>query len=180
MSRSRLTTLLLVPLLAGACDQSGPTGLDQAAIGPTAALLAGSGADTERREFNRFVSFTTSVTCLGGSVLVRGPISGWEQVVVKPDGSLHVTQFLDVADVTISLGDELWTAQPNASEIFVLNFSAQGSLRQSEHVGVVTFRAGDGRPALHFVHQIHLVRAPDGSVQVNHQILDISCIGPER
>ena len=178
MSRSHLATPLLVPLLAGACDRSGPTGLDPATTGPSPALLAG--ADTERRQFSRFVSFTTSVTCLGGSVLVRGPISGWEQVVVKPDGSRHVTQFLDVANVTISLGDELWTAQPNASEIFVTNLSAQATLRQSEHVGVVTFRASDGRPALHFVHQIHLVRAPDGSVQVNHQFLDIGCIAPER
>lgn len=180
MSRSHLATLLLVPLLAGACDQSGLTGFDPITTHPTTALLAGSGGDTERREFNRFVSFTRSVACLGGSVLIRGPITGWEQVVVKPDGSLHVTQFLDVANVSISQGDELWTAQPNASEIFVMNFSAQNTLRQSEHVGVVTFRASDGTPALHFVHQIHLVRAPDGSVQVNHQILSIDCIGPER
>lgn len=179
MSRFHVATLLLVPLLAGACDQTGLTGSDPSKMRPANALLTGSGADTERREFNRFVSFTTSVACLGGSVLVRGPITGWEQVVVKPDGSLHVTQFLDVANVSISQGNELWTAQPNASEIFVMNFSAQNTLRQSEHVGVVIFRASDGRPALHFVHQIHLVRASDGSVQVNHQFLNISCIGPE-
>jgi hypothetical protein len=60
--------------------------------------------------------------------------------VERPDGSIPITEFLDVSNVTITLGDEVWTAGPNASEIFVKSFPPGlgfGAARQTEHVDLL-------------------------------------------
>jgi hypothetical protein len=177
MTRS-LATTLLVPLIAGACELSEPTAAAPASRLAAASSGARTSAQVELVEFGpRPVRFPLSVACLGGTVTVNGNIWGWDRIVEQPDGSTHVTEKLDVSDVTVTLGTTVWTAGPNASEIFVRNVAADGSPRQFEHVGVVIFRAADGQPELQFVHQIHMVRLPNGEGQLNQQIVGIRCIG---
>ncbi|MGH7511034.1 MAG: hypothetical protein ACREMZ_16445 [Gemmatimonadales bacterium] len=179
MTHTRLAILLLVPLLGAACAQSEPTAVDSDAPQAGSPAPASYGASVELEEFSFPVHFFVPVACLNGSVLVSGTVYGRDRIVTRPDGSVHVQEKLDVSDVTIALGDQLWTAGPNASEMFLLNFAADGSVRQIEHLGVVIFRAEDGRPELRLVHQIHHVRLPSGEIQLNHQIFGIRCIAPD-
>jgi hypothetical protein len=178
MTHTRLATFLLISFLAAACEHGEPTAVDSTALQSTDPAAALSGASVELEEFSFPVHFFVPVACLSGSVLVSGTIYGRDRIVTRPDGSVHVQEKLDVSDVTIALGDQLWTAGPNASEMFVLNFAADGSVRQIEHLGVVIFRAEDGRPELQLVHQLHHVRLPSGEIQLNHNFFDIRCIAP--
>jgi hypothetical protein len=181
MRRIQLAMLLLGPVFA-ACDHDQPTAINP--VAPQAGSLALGGATSALVDFGPIpVAFTVASPCLDGTVLVSGSFSGWDRIVTRPDGSIHITERIDVSNVTLRLGDQLWTAGPNASEIFVKNFPPGlgfGDIRQAEHVGVVIFRADDGRPELRFVHRIHIVRLPSGEVQVNRQILDVLCIAQNR
>jgi hypothetical protein len=113
-------------------------------------------------------------SCLGERVLISGTVSGRNQIVTMPDGTTHLTQLIDVSQVSIALGDAVWTPGPSAQEIFIIN---EG---QSEHVGKVVFRSEDGRPELRLVHTIHAARLPSGELQVNRQIFDVLCVGQNR
>jgi hypothetical protein len=178
MTHTPLTTLLLIPFLAAACAQGEPTSVDPAALQPTTPAPAHSSATVEIEEFSFPIHFFVPVACLNGSVLVSGTVFGRDRIVTRPDGSVHIQEKLDVSDVTIALGDQLWTAGPNASEMFLLNFAADGSTRQIEHLGAVIFRGEDGHPELQLVHRISHVRLPSGEIQLNHNFFDIRCIAP--
>ncbi len=152
-----------------------PTAVDPV-ISPGASLTSSNArATVDFVEFGpipiRFGSFSS---CLGDRVLISGAFSGRNQFVTMPDGSTHLTQLLDVSQVSIALGDEVWTPGPSAHEIFIVNE------RQSEHVGKVVFRSEDGRPELRLVHTIHMVRLPSGELQVNRQVFDVLCVGQNR
>jgi len=86
---------------------------------------------------------------------------------------------MDASGIEIVQGASRWLPTPNASEIFVINFSPEGVQLQTEHVGVVVYRSDD-QPSLRLVHHIHTVRAPDGSITTNHGGFGITCIAPER
>ena len=170
-------------LLLAACSAespASPSSLTRTAGEPVpspAASLTSSnaGATVNFVEFGpnpiRILPFSS---CLGERVLISGTFSGRNQVVTKPDGSTHLTQLIDVSQVSIALGDTVWTPGPSAQEIFIINE------RQSEHVGKVVFRSEDGRPELRLVHTIHAVRLPSGELQVNRQIFDVLCVGQNR
>jgi hypothetical protein len=178
MTHPRLAPLLLIPFLAAACLQGEPTAVDPAALQPTTPAPAQSGAAVELVEFSFPVNFLFPVACLNGSVLVSGTVFGRDRIVTRSDGSVHIAEKLDVSDVTIGLGGQLWTAGPNASEMFVLNFAADGSTRQIEHLGAVIFRGEDGRPELQLFHRINHVRLPNGELQLDRNIFGIRCLAP--
>lgn len=180
MTHPRLAILLLIPLLAAACEHGEPTAVDPAAI--QGADPGFSRATVELVEFGPIpLLFTFPVACLGGDALVSGTILLRDRILTLGDGSQHITRKLDVSNTTISLGNQVWTAGPNASEIFILKFAPDGNVVLQEHLGAVIFRAGDGRPALQLVHQIHLVQ-PGGDPTDPHldrNFFNIRCIGPE-
>jgi hypothetical protein len=178
MTHPRLATLLLIPFLAAACAQGEPTAVDPAALQPTTPALAQSSATVEVVEFSFPVNFLFPVACLNGSVLVSGTVFGRDRIVTRPDGSVHIAEKLDVSDVTIGLGGQLWTAGPNAFEMFVINLAADGSTRQIEHLGAVIFRGEDGQPELQLVHRINHVRLSNGELQLDRNIFGIRCIAP--
>lgn len=178
--------LLLVPLLA-ACDHRNPTAPEAAARGITGLKRANSGATTYYKPFGPFeIFFPFTPACLGEQVLVVGTLSGSDRVVERPDGSVHITEKMDVSDVRITLGSQVWTPGPNASEIFIKDFppgvpqEALGLARHAEHVGVVIYRADDGRPALRLHHRLKILRLPGGELQVFRNVFDIDCIAPNR
>jgi len=114
-----------------------------------------------------------------------GTLSGSDRVVERPDGSVHITEHMDASDVRITLGDQLWTPGPNASEIFIKDFPPDvpqelGFARHAEHLGVVIYRADDGRPALRLYHRLKILRLPGGELQVFRNVFDIACIAPDR
>jgi hypothetical protein len=149
-----------------------PTPVDL--VGSPGASLANSdaGATVSFVEFGPIpIRFSAFSSCLGEPVLISGSFSGRNQLVTMPDGSTHLTQILDVSQVRIAHGATVWTPGPSAQEIFIINE------RQSEHVGKVVFRAANGGPELRLVHTIHMVRLPDGELQVNRQIFDVLCVG---
>lgn len=167
-------------MLLAACSGELPASrspLGPTAVAPLAASDAGdasssAGATASLVEFGPVpIRFPLFSSCLGDRVLISGAFSGQNRFVMMPDGSTHLTQLLDVSQVTIALGDTVWTPGPAAHEIFIINE------RQSEHVGKVVFRAEDGRPELRLVHTIHMVRLPSGELEVNRQILDVLCLG---
>jgi len=149
-----------------------PTAGDPVASPGASLTSLGAGATVNVVEFGphplRFLPFSS---CLGERVLISGTISGRNQLVTMPDGSTHLTQLLDVSQVSITLGDAVWTPRPTAQEIFIIN---EG---QSEHVGKVVFGSEAGRPELRLVHTIHLVRLPGGELEVNRQFFDVLCVG---
>ena len=149
-----------------------PTAGDLVASPRASLTSATAGATVNVVEFGpnpiRILPFSS---CLGERVLISGTVSGRNQFVTMPDGSTHLTQLIDVSQVSITLGDAVWTPRASAQEIFVINQP------QSEHVGKVVFRSDDGRPELRLVHTIHMVRLPGGELQVNRQFFDVLCVG---
>ena len=119
----------------------------------------------------RIVPFSS---CLAGYVVISGTLSGRNRFVTMPDGSTHLTQLIDVSQVSIVFGDAVWTPALSAQEIFITNE------RQSEHVGKVVFRSDDGRPELRLVHTIHMVSLPSGELEVNRTFFDVLCVGQNR
>ena len=177
---------LLVPLLA-ACEHRDPTAPDATTRGITSLKPASSGATTYYESFGPFeIFFPFTPACLGEQVLVVGTLSGSDRVVERPDGSVHITEHMDVSDVRITLGNQVWTPGPNASEIFIKDFppgvppEALLLARHAEHLGVVIYRADDGRPALRLHHRLQILRLPGGELQVFRNVFDIDCIAPDR
>jgi hypothetical protein len=183
MTHPRLAILLLVPLLAAACEQSEPTAVDPVALQGADPAPELSRASVELVEFGPIpLLFTFPVTCLAGNVLVSGTILLRDRILTLGDGSRHITRKLDVSNTKISLGNQVWTAGPNASEIFIMKFAPDGNIVLQEHLGAVIFRAGNARPELQLVHQIHFVNLPHGEPgepHLDHNFFNIRCIGPE-
>lgn len=150
----------------------GPTAVNPVASSDASVASSTAGATASLVEFGPIpIRFPLFSSCLGDRVLISGAFSGQNRFVTMPDGSMHLTQLIDVSHVTIALGDTVWTPGLAAHETFIIN---EG---QSEHVGKVVFRADGDRPELRFVHTIHMVRLPGGELQVNRQILDVLCVG---
>ena len=176
---------LLVPLLA-ACEHRDPTEPEATARESTSLNGANSGATTDYEPFGPIdIRFPFTPACLGEQVLVVGTLSGSDRVVERPDGSVHITEHMDASDVRITLGDQVWTPGPNASEIFIKDFPPDvpqelGFARHAEHLGVVIYRADDGRPALRLYHRLKILRLPGGELQVFRNVFDIACIAPDR
>ena len=170
-------------MLFAACSgelPASPSPVGPAAVNLVAASDAGvasstAGATASLVEFGPSpIRFSVFSPCLGDRVLISGAFSGQNRFVMMPDGSMHLTQLLDVSQVTIALGDTVWTPGPAAHEIFIINEW------QSEHVGKVVFRAEDGRPELRLVHTIHMVSLPSGELEVNRTFFDVLCVGQNR
>jgi hypothetical protein len=93
---------------------------------------------------------------------------------------------MDASNVRITLGNRVWTPGPNASEIFIKDFppgvpqEQLGLARHAEHLGVVIYRADEGRPALRLYHRLKILRLPGGELQVFRNVFDIHCIAPDR
>lgn len=175
MKRMLIKPLALAALVA-ACDAGTTEPTTPTDLRPSAS----AGATTEFTQFNTSVFFRPYASCFDAQVLVSGPITFSVWTVTRPDGGRHITQILDVSNVTITYDGAVWTAGPNASEMFVRNVPAGGTIgldeQQIEHQGTVIFRSPEGRPDLLFVHRIHLVRLPDGDTQLNYNIFEINCI----
>jgi hypothetical protein len=175
-SRSPLGPTAVNPVASSdagvASSTAGATAVNPVASSDVGVASSTAAATASLVEFGPIpIRFPLLSSCLGDRVLISGAFSGQNRFVTMPDGSMHLTQLIDVSHVTIALGDTVWTPGPAAHEIFIINE------RQSEHVGKVIFRAEGGRPELRFVHTIHMVRLPSGELQVNRQILDVVCVG---
>lgn len=180
MIPSRLALLLLLPLLAAACD-SEPTAVDSAALQPADPAPRNLGATVELVEVGPIpLSFPVFVACLGSDVVVSGTVSLRDRIVTRGDGSQHVTRKLDVSNTMISLGNQVWTAGKQASEIFITETAPDGSVVLAQHLGAVIFRSGDGQPELKLMHQIHFVDRSDGDPQLSRDFFEIRCIAPEK
>jgi hypothetical protein len=180
MKGTRLASLVLVLLILAACEHSEPTALDPTGSQFRPLPRANEAATVTREDFGPVpLNFPSFVSCLGGAAFVTGSFSGWDRIVERSDGSVHITRKMDVSNVSITFDGQVWTAGPNASEIFITNFSGDLEANQQvEHLGVVVFRAEDDAPALRLVHHIQFVRLPSGELQLNRQLFAIQCVGP--
>lgn len=147
-------------------------------VGPTAPQAA----IVDFQEYAFPLNFpNVPVACLNSDVLITGTIFGWDRTVTRPNGSGHVTTFWDVSNVRIELGDQVWTAEPGSSEIFVWTFAAGGIERVHHHLGAVIFRADGGRPELQLYHQIQRVTPPGAEEpELFRNIFEIRCVAPNR
>jgi hypothetical protein len=169
--RALLSSLVVVAALA-ACDRTttGPNEAD--------GLRASANATATLTEFPVNVNFSFFSVCLNARVTLSGTAYWSIREVVRDDGGRHLTILMDVSGPTISSGGSVWTASPGALEMFVRNFPAGSNLEQQlEHQGTVIYRSADGQPDLRFVHRIHLVRMPDGTLQLNDNLFEIVCVG---
>jgi hypothetical protein len=167
-----LLTAVVVAAALAACESSttGPGEVD--------ALRPSASATSTLSEFPVNVNFSFFSVCLNARVNLSGTAYWSIREVLRPDGARHLTILMDVSGPTISSGGSVWTAHPGASEMFIRNFPAGSSLEQElEHQGTVIYRSADGRPDLRFVHRIHLVRMPDGTLQLNNNLFEIVCVG---
>lgn len=174
-------TVLAAALLAG-CERADPVEPDS--ITPQASR----GATVTREEWGpEAVLFNPPAPCLGeGARLdITGTISGWDLIVERADGSIHLTEYVDFTNLVGTFDGHTWTAGPGSHEMWSINWPPDVPLspvngRQTTHVGNTVFRAEDGTPDLKFVHQIHLVRLPSGELHTLRVILEVYCIGPDR
>jgi hypothetical protein len=174
-----LLSSLAVAAALAACDSSTTGPAEPSALRPPAA------ATSAHDEFEIDVNFEVYSVCLDAWVILQGTALWSVHTVTKPDGSRHINLKMDVSGPTITSGGSVWTANPGASEMFVRNIPAGGTIgaddRQTEHQGTVIYRSADGRPDLRFVHRIHLVRLPGSDeVQLNHSIFEIVCVAPKN
>jgi hypothetical protein len=182
MTHHRLVILLLVPLLAAGCERSEPTGVDPTGLQAADPALEASRATVDLEEFPVTLppNFRPFVACLGSQVTVSGTLIFRDRTVTFPDGYQHLTRKMDASNTMITLGDRVWTANPNASEILIQSLAPDGTVLHEEHLGAVIFRDGDNRPALQLFHQTSLVFLPGDPAEphLDHNVFTIRCIGP--
>ena len=168
-----LTGLLTVGCMEPTADPVGPTATEADAPRGSAR------ATVELEEFTFAVPFVLPVACLNSFVQASGTISGWVRTVTRPDGSGHVTEFWDASDVQLQLGDQVWTAGPGSTEMFVSNLTEGGVERVFHHQAAMIFRGGDGRPDLQLFHQLHIMHLPGAEEPVvKENEFYIRCVGP--
>ena len=165
--------ILACALATFACDSSttGPTAPEKLSIS------ANQGATTTFSQFTVNFNFQAYAECFDAFVGMGGPVDFSVWTVVRPDGSRHITQLLDVSRTSIRYNGVVWTPGPNASEMFVRNIPAGSPDQQIEHLGTVIYRSSDAENDLRLQHRINLVRLPDGTMQLNNNVFRIVCVG---
>ena len=181
-SSTRVIVLACAGWLVAGCTEPAADPLGPAAPQVGVRAFVDGGASVEFQEYAFPLNFpSVPVACLNSDVLITGTIFGWDRTVTRPNGSGHVTTFWDVSNVRIELGDQVWTAGPGSSEIFVWTFEAGGIERVHHHLGAVIFRAGNGRPELQLYHQIQRVTPPGAEEpELFRNIFEIRCVAPNR
>lgn len=165
--------ILACALATFACDSSTtePTAPEKLSIS------ANQGATTTFSQFTVNFNFQAYSACLDAFVTMGGPVEFSVWTVVRPDGSRHITQLLDVSNTAIRYNGIVWTPGPNASEMFIRNLPAGSPEQQLEHQGTVIYRSPDSETELRLQHRINLVRLPDGTLQLNNNDFSIVCVG---
>ena len=94
-----------------------PSAVDAVSSVGASLTSANAGAAVKFVEFGpnriRIVPFSS---CLAGYVVISGTLSGRNQFVTMPDGSTHLTQLIDVSQVSIAFGDAVWTQALSAQK----------------------------------------------------------------
>ena len=172
---NRITLLALAAFsLAGCADQPATP------LAPTEAASLnsqGNGATSYREEFRVGpVTIRPMSQCLGGRTLITGMLSGWDHFTFTSNRRIHINEYLDMSELTLTFGGQTWTAGKGSHETWSVNISRE-TVSNWVHHGRTRFTSDGDGPDLRFVHHLQFKRHPDGRFELLRNIFEVQCIG---
>lgn len=148
---------------------------------------AGNAAATDRQTFSvPAPPAPVSAACLGiDDLKLDGTWTGWVQIAQTSNGHVHITEYIDYSEVTItSMSTGLsWTAAAGAHENIILNLPATGddlgdSAFNVKHQFNARFLGPEGYQNLLVSHSFKQLLGPDLELRHNEFVpFSAKCIG---